>query len=518
MPICQRRLDAEDITSVKMIDSKQTGKEIDKITKRVARGAGVIFVGVILRNGLSLFLHILLGRFLGTAPYGLYSIGTTIVNLTGRLSSLGMGKALVRFISFYRSRGDDEKVKGTIISALGFPTGFAVIVGGVLFAFSAQISETVFHNPSLLGIIRIFALSLPFCVLMLLTCSAARGFKKMEHHTVIMLSRTVINILIVGCAFLLGFRLYGAIWGFVIATFFSAVLGVYLLVKNFPGLVSTLMPSFENKCLFKFSFPLYLAGFSYLIFSRTDILMIGYFLKPENVGIYRAVIALAGLVNFMLPAFNMSFAPFISELYDKNRLIELGNIYKTVTRWIFLLSLIISLSVILFSKDLLGVFGAEFRIGWSVLVSLAFFQLLSVSAGPVAVMLEMGGKQKWVLLNNVCMVTLNICLNIWLIPRLGILGAGIATGISLVISKVMGLLEVFLFFRFCPWDMKYLKPIIAGSVSLIFFLLVRLLEVPIYWIINLLIVTVVYFSVIYLLGLNKEDILVLSAVKKKIMR
>ena len=338
----------------------------------------------------------------------------------------------------------------------------------------------------------------------------------MKHHAQIMVSRPIINILIIAIVFILGFRIYGAVVAFVIATAASACIGSYLLIKDFPSLISGQRPLFEIKRIFKFSLPVYLAGFSYVILSRTDIVMLGYFLRSEDVGIYRAVVSFAGLIIFALTAFNMSFAPMISELYTKNRLLELSKLYKVITRWVFLLGMIGSLLIILFSKDLLSIFGQEFIIGWLVLITLALFQLLSTSFGSIEMLLQMSGRQNWVLLNNTSMVLLNIGLNIWLIPLLGILGAGLATGISLAVNKIMAFIEMKIFFKFSPWDIKYLKPMFAGLVSVILFGLLHLFKIVLPLPLGLALLLATYFMTIYLLRLDEEDILVLNAIKRRI--
>jgi len=489
-----------------------------QLSKKVAKGGAIIFIAQLFQRGLTFFLQVLLGRFLGVGAYGLYTIGSTVIDLTARLARLGMGRSLVRFVSLYRVNRENDKVKGALILALSFSTGFALIVSIILFMLAPLISRSVFHNPSLTNIIRSFCLALPFCVLVRVIAAATRGFKKMKHHARIILFRATANIIIVIVSFFFGFRLYGAITAFIIAAFLSALLGYYLLLKEFPQLLSRLKPSFEVKRLFKFSLPLYLAGFSYIVLCRTDIVMLGYFLRSQEVGIYRAAVSFASLVVFSLTALNMSFAPRISELYTSNKLIELGKLYKVITRWIFSLSMIGSLLIILFSKDLLGIFGVEFVAGWIALIALASFQLLSASFGSIEVLLQMSGRQNWVLLNNTCMILLNIALNIWLIPLLGILGAGLATGISLALNKIMAFIEMKIFFKFSPWDIKYLKPIFAGLISVVLFGLLHLFKIVLPLLLGLVLLPAIYFLTIYLLRLDKEDILVLNAVKRRLGR
>ncbi len=488
---------------------------IDRLIKKVARGGGIVFVGRILQKGLGFLLQVLLGRFLGTGVYGLYALGTNVINLAGQVSMLGFQNGVVRFVALYKGEEDPAKVKGTLIPALVLSTGFSVIVGIILFIFSGQIAGIIFHEPGLSGVIKAFSVSFPFYVFTAVVSAAIRGYQRMEHFVGIQLTRSGTNILLIAIAFLLGFRLYGAIVGFIASAMISAFLGFYLLRKSFPDLVSELKPAFEIRRLLRFSLPMYLAGFTYLIMSRTDIFMLGYFMKSGKVGVYRAAVSITVLVNFALSALNMAFAPLISDLFNKGQLSELRSLFKTVTRWVFTLSLGPVLLMVLFPRNLLSIFGADFTVGWLTVITLALFQLIAVSVGSVGFMLQMTGHQDFVLANNVFTALLNIVLNIWLIPIFGILGAALATGGSLAINNIAGLIEVYVILDFQPWDEKYIKPIIAGISSVAFFFLFSLIDL--HWFINLTCICVIYIVTNYFFGLAEEDKLILNALWRKIL-
>lgn len=500
--------------SVSKDNSSEPSKGVKQLTKKIAKGGGIVFFGNIIQKGLGFLLQVLLGNFLGPSIYGLYSLGSSMIDVSGQASMLGLSNGIIRFIPVYKGEKAQSKIKGALISTLGFSTAFAVIISIILFILSDQIAVIIFHEPGLSETIKGFSISLPFYVFMFVSSSCVQGFQRMEHYTGIMLARPVINIAAVAASFFLGFRLYGAIFGFIISAFLSAVLGFYFLKKNFPDFLSKLKPVFEIRKLLRFSLPVYIAGFSWILLSRTDIFMLGYFMESANVGIYRAAVSLATLVNFALISFNMAFAPMISDLYSQKKLKELEVIFKTVTRWVFLLSLVVALLMALFSKNLLTIFGSGFSVGWLVLIVLAVSRLISVGVGSVGFMLQMSGHQDLILINNVSIVVLNVVLNIWLIPIYGILGAAIATGISLVLDNIVGLIEVRVLLKFHPWDRKYIKVLLAGLISAAFFPLFNL--VNIYWYVNMICLGVIYFVSFYLLGLTNEDKLIVSALKKKL--
>lgn len=494
--------------------SSKSDANIKRLTKKIAKGGGIVFFGSIFHKALTFLLQVLLGNFLGPATYGLYSLGSNIIEVSGQASMLGLSNGVVRFIPVYKGEKSQGKIKGALISTIGLSVALAVIVSVVLFILSELMAEVIFHEPGLSGAIKAFSISLPFYVFMFVSSSCVRGFQRMEYYTGITLTQPVVNIVVVAITFFFGLRLYGAIFGFIISAILSAALGFYLLKKNFPLFLSKLKPTFEVKKLLRFSLPVYFVGFSRLLLSRTDIFMLGYFMGTENVGVYRAAIILGALVDFALVSFSTAFAPMISDLYSQNKLVELEVLFKTVTRWVFLFSLGVALFMVLFSKDLLTIFGSEFSVAWLVLIVLALSHLISAGVGPVGFMLQMSGHQDLNLINNVVMAVLNIILNLWLIPVYGILGAALATGISLAFNNIVGSIEIKILLKFHPWDRKYIKVLLAGLISAAFFPLLKLTNM--YWFVNMICLGVIYFMSFYFLGLSHEDKLILNALRKKL--
>jgi len=485
----------------------------NRLLKKVARGGGIAFVGRVLKKGLGFVLQITLGRFLGPAAYGLYSLGTNLLNLAGKISLLGLQNGLIRFVSLHRGEDDKRKLTGVIRLSLGAGVLFSSAVGFVLFIFSGYISEGIFGEPGLVKLVQVFALFLPVSVLVALLKSTLRGFQNMRHFVFVQLARAGGNILFILGSFLLGFRLYGAVGGFLISMSAAALFGVYLLYLNSPEFFQNTKTIIQPKKLFRFSFPMYLAGFSYLIMSRTDIFMLGFFMNSDDVGIYRAAVSIAVLANFALVAFNQAFAPMLSDLFNKDRLEEIQKLYTTVTRWGFVLSSELVLLMILFSTELLGVFGEEFKAGWKALIILAVFQLVAVSVGSVDILLQMSGNQDYVLINNVATAVLNVGLNFWLIPIFGIVGGGLATGISIAFNNLAGLVEVYILKGLQPWDISFLKLSVIVLASGSFYPIFYVFNLP--WYVGIFLIGGLFVLLLYLFGLTEEEIVIIRAVKRK---
>ena len=68
------------------------------------------------------------------------------------------------------------------------------------------------------------------------------------------------------------------------------------------------------------------------IIAWTDTLMLGYFMFPDDVGLYNAAVPLAHLLPIVLTAINSLYVPVLSRLYAKDQKEEIKRSYVIVTK------------------------------------------------------------------------------------------------------------------------------------------------------------------------------------------
>lgn len=504
---------AEDETSVQQ-------PSLEQLTEQVAKGGGIAFVGNIVGRFFTFLLQILLTRVLGAAGSGLYALGFSVLGIAQTVSLLGLQNGVVRFGGMHHGAGDRSRLKGTLLLALGISFASAVIVGTVLFFLASTIARGVFNEPALTAPIRVFAFALPFYSLVTITSFSARALRRVDCDVAISrLFRPILTLLAVGTSFLLGYRLLGAVSGFLISTVLSAGMGLHLLHRLFPDLTSKLRAKYDAKRLILYSGTVLLAGISSLLLTRTDRIMLGILDSAESVGIYNAAANLAVQATLFLTSFNAIFSPMIADLFHRGQMEQLERLFKTITKWIVALTLPVVLVLILFAEQSMRLFGAEFVVGAPVLIALSIAGLLNVSAGSVGFILIMTGHQKLALMNSLILGGLNVFLNLLLIPRFGILGAGVATGTSIALINLVKLIEVYLLYKIHPYEISYWKPAVSGMVAAATWLGVRCVWDPAGW---LMLLGIGCFAMVYgislaVLGLEEEDRLVLMVLRRKIV-
>jgi O-antigen/teichoic acid export membrane protein len=192
-------------------------------------------------------------------------------------------------------------------------------------------------------------------------------------------------------------------------------------------------PVFSVKQWLFVSLPLLFIDGSLIVLNQTDTLMIGAFLGTRDVGIYGAAFKTAAWVSFILVSVNAIAAPMFGTLYAQGDRQALQRLVSTIARWMFYPALLMALSLFMFANPLLSLFGPEFVAAkWS-LAALSVGHLVNVGAGSVGYLLMMTGHHNQCAFVFACSALINIMLNLIGIPLFGILGAAIATALSMML-------------------------------------------------------------------------------------
>lgn len=173
-----------------------------------------------------------------------------------------------------------------------------------------------------------------------------------------------------------------------------------------------------------------------LVMDNMDLLLIGLILSESDAGVYNIASKLSLLTGFIITSINAVSSSRFSQMYFSDQLTDLLNLAKKSSRLIFWTSLPILLILAIFGRVILGIFGQEFTTGYTVLLILVSAEFINAAGGSVGVFLNMTGSH--IIYRNILTVAalINITINLILIPTLGILGAGIASLVSLTIINV----------------------------------------------------------------------------------
>lgn len=184
----------------------------------------------------------------------------------------------------------------------------------------------------------------------------------------------------------------------------------------------------------------------YNINDRIDVVMISKNLGPNENAIYSIASKFSAFSAFGLVIINAVLVPLIASHFKSGKpKEELQKIIKPNTRKAFIVSLTISIVLIAFGEQILSLFGKDtenYSAGTSTLMVLILGQLVNVATGSVGYILTMAKLEKLAITSIISSILLNILLNYLLMPVYGILGAAIATTVSMIVWNVLMLIFV----------------------------------------------------------------------------
>ena len=179
------------------------------------------------------------------------------------------------------------------------------------------------------------------------------------------------------------------------------------------------------------SLPIFLVESFFFLLTNADVLMVGFYLQPDDVAVYFATVKTLALVHFVYFAVKAGVAQRYAHYTHGDRE-KLATFARETVSWTFWPSLLMALVVLLLGKPMLILFGPEFTSGYPLLFLLVCGVVARAAVGPCESLLTMSGHQ------NICAavfavtLALNIALNVVLIPTFHLWGAALATALAMV--------------------------------------------------------------------------------------
>jgi len=495
--------------------------------KIILSEAFLSFSGMSLGSVFRYMFSIIMARFLGAQMLGLYSLGNAITRIAEILALLGLDNGVLRFVS--RDTEDKVNVDRSIYTSLKIGLISSILIAVLLFLSAEKIVNEILNEDSfLITVIKVFAISLPFTVLTLISSFATQAFKILKYKIFV---NQIVNPLTLLIAFVTSYFLLGIELSILLPTVVSSIIGLMFILKfltNFSSIsLSKIIGTTVDKDILKFSVPLMFVSAIGIIMHWIDIIMLGILSNATEVGMYHPIERTAGLVRMILFAFAGIFAPIFSEHYFKKNKNGMKDSYQSSSKYILAFSLPIFIFLFIFSEPMLLVFGTEFQNYFALKVLLLGIFIQTIF-GLGSSTLTMSGYTKFNLLNVSIALVLNIISNSILIPLYGLTGAALATSFALIVLSTLRYFENLILMNLNLFSFKLIKPIISGAItfvviqylSLIFsnyFELSNVFNLLIYLLINLLLVISSYFTIYFLLGFDKEDIIFINSLKSKMM-
>lgn len=502
-------------------------KETADITqlKKVAKGAGFVFFGMVLSKIISYFYRIFIARGLGPEGYGMIEIGISVISFVWVFSLLGLSGGVERYVSYYKSKNDPSRLKGSIQVAISIAAPIGILSAVILFFLSPVLSPIVSNNPNITlemsWILRIMAIAVPFVMMNAIIRLCLRGLQNLKHmvYAEYIIFNSV-QLVLVLLFIMIGLDVFGVALAYVLSTILTSASFFYFLQKTFP-IISKIKAIKPYRELLFFSLPLFMGSMAHVFLSWTDTLFIGILQNASWSGIYNAALPLAAVLLVSQSGFVNIINPLVIDMYVKGQTKKMAIFYKHINSWMFYAGLPFMLLLLIFSSNALRlVFGDEYITGATALSVLSVGYFISSITHTTRSSLLAMGKTKYIAFNTIISAILNVILNFLLIPIYGITGAAIATAFSLNFAGALTSLEFWKLTGINPFSLRIMRSLAAGIISISFVYLIGEIFwefIPIYFFIVLLFLFMGLYFILLLVfgGFQKEDIEILKSIEKR---
>ncbi len=396
-------------------------------------------------------LTFVIAYFFGANGLGDYVLAIVVLKIFTLVSKLGLDTVSIKYIASYCAEKSYFGIVSFRKKALSIILITSIFSSIVMYFGASYIAEFIGANSYHIKITSFFIF--PLSVFMF-HYQNMRGLKEIGGYSFFFwTSQALFSLLAILVLTIFSkdenIPLYAYLISLIIISLGSFFSFSYFLKnkKNRNEFLLTKKISDSTANILKISIPLMLAQAVHFIMSWTDKLMLGILDSPDvisgvatnsaQIGVYHTAFKLSMFATIGLMAVKSIASPKFAELYKKNDLKILEKVTQQSTKLIFWTTLPLVIIFILFSEQLMLLFGEEFRIGVFSFIILSLGRVVVSFSGAAGNLLQMCGKQ--VIFMNVAIIgsLVNIVLNFSLIPLFGINGSAFATMISLVVFNLL---------------------------------------------------------------------------------
>ena len=251
--------------------------------------------------------------------------------------------------------------------------------------------------------------------------------------------------------------------------------------------------------LLRSAFPLFISGIAITIYTRADMVMLGFMRSAEEVGFY----AVAYKIQFLLLGFYGIFVnilyPVVARLLSDNKSNSKAKLIL-LTKYSFILGIVNFIIVFFGANTIIRlIFGQAYI--FSVLpLEILIWQILFAYLNIVPALCLLSIQTREYSIGTWIGAIINIILNLFLIPKFGVNGAAFATTFSECIILIYMTSKVKKYFIGNSGLMELLKIIVIGFGAIIIGVFMHRIDL-----VDIIIILVLFLMPLVLLGVVKKE-------------
>jgi O-antigen/teichoic acid export membrane protein len=372
-----------------------------------------------------LILMPILTKTLGVVNYGVWAQVSVICSLVSPLAMMGLPNGLFRYLP-----GRD----GSSVQREYYSVTFIVFLSTLswcllIWLLAEKISVSFLDNANNAVFVRLAGVSVVLSALQYVFMSYFRLFAKAKTYSALTLLEAFAAPVLIGLAVYSGYGLLGAVVTGISCSLCMVLVTAAIVLKS-QGIAR---PDFVGmRKYFTYGLPLIPTGWFLWVTNSSDRLFISHYCGVKDLGVYSLVYSLGQfLVGFIFDAIFLFFSPMVVRLWNEGKTDKAREMIEYTIKYGLMLAIPAVFGFCALGKPLLLLLATEdFAQGVVVIpfVGLGYvFFMLSAFYEVVIGLIE---KTKIVPIVFGSCAALNLLLNVLLIPRLGMVGAALATALS----------------------------------------------------------------------------------------
>ena len=388
----------------------------------IQRQSLISLTNLIVITGVGFLSTMYFAHVLGPAVYGAYSLFLAYFFMFNLIAEGGLSHAAVKRIS-------EGVEQNKYFSAYSFMRICLCILSLViLFLF-----RDLFIDLNTTGLFPFLYLAILVTCFNNIFSTAVYGLQKVGVQQTASMFNEIVRIIIQVLAVFLGFAAFGLAGGFVTGFIIG---GILCIPFNSLRLEKFSKPHVVG--LFTFSIWIFLSSVGSTIFGYTDRILIGYFMTNTEVGIYSIVFQFTAAATFTTIALQTTLFPKFSNMSATGTLNKISPLLSRAFTYSLLLAVPVCIGGWLLGERLLYFFyGSDFSSGAPVLTIILLMQIFNVFMFLQTMTLNAINKPKFAFYVTAISATLNVILNLLLIPLFGIIGAALATLFTMGLNAIL---------------------------------------------------------------------------------
>lgn len=387
-----------------------------------------IFSGRVAGILISLAFTPLLVRILSQDQYGIYASVLAAFSIVTLLSKGGLFDATRKTVAEY---ADDVNQVSSVISVSLLLSVTYALLALVFVALGVYLGLVPSRYLTYVGPLVFVIL---FGNVFNIVTGSFHGLQRESIAEVLQIGRRFSYSVLALLLAYLGFDVLGVFAGYAISFLLSSLLGVVILVEYTSYSISFDAPIGRyGRQIASFGGYQLIGGLSATLLYKSDILLVKFFRGTTPTALYQSAILPAEMIWFVPSAIQLAFLQHTASLWADRNITEINQRLQTGVKYAVLSLTLFGVGLFALAGPFLNVYyGPDYAGAKTTLQILIFGTFFLGTTRVVTPVLHATGWVRPSELITFVGLVINLALNVVFIPRYGILGAGIGTGLSYV--------------------------------------------------------------------------------------